>query len=73
MSKLIDEVKMIAGSNAIGCNNDDIAKLSKVINYLHLQIRIATNDIENEDEKDAMLARISDVFDYTAEILTKDD
>ena len=71
MSKLIDEVRLIAGSNAIGCENDDIAKLSRAINYLHLQIRMAANDIEDEGEKDAMLTRISNVFDYTAEILTK--
>ncbi len=73
MSKLINAVKMIAGSNAIGSDNDDIAKLSRAINYIHLQIRMATNDIENKDEKYAMLTRISNVFDCTAEILTKND
>ena len=72
MSKLKYELIKIAGANALASNDQDIAKMSKAINYFALQVRIAISDIEDAETRESTINSFNEVCDWTAEILQKE-
>ena len=71
MSNLKDELIKIAGLNVLGDNDLDKAKLVKAMNYFAVQMQIAISDIEHEDSCDQMKTSLSNICDWTAEIISK--
>lgn len=67
--QLKNELVKIAGSNAIGFDNDDVTKLAKAMNYIEIQVLISIKDVDDQDTKDMLLSAFTSICDNTAEIL----
>jgi hypothetical protein len=71
VSRLKEELIKIAGANVLADNDLEKAKMAKAINYFAVQMQMAISDIEHEDSCDQMKTSMSNICDWTAEILAK--